>query len=159
MISFLMAGDIGILLPCTRTWVHLSSSPSGAPCYETKSFGSYLFKYTHQTQTCWDVSENYHKLDLWAIYLAEHLGTIGLRGFVGGAVHTHGLPVAGELQGELFLPHLLDDMGSSRPLLSLAQVGFVGVVVVHLLSQNSQCSLRSLSYLLIHILTLQNRTG
>lgn len=31
------------------------------------------------------------------IYLAEHLGPSSFGGFVGGAVHTHGFPVTGEL--------------------------------------------------------------
>lgn len=40
--------------------------------------------------------------------LDEHLGaTIALGG---GAVHGHGLPVTGELQGEVLLHQLLDDL-------------------------------------------------
>lgn len=40
--------------------------------------------------------------------LHEHLGaTIALSG---GAVHRHGLPVTGELQGEVLVHQLLDDL-------------------------------------------------
>lgn len=91
------------------------------------------------------------------IYLAEHLGTSSFGGFVGGAVHTHGFPVTGELESELFLPHLLDDMGRGCSSLTLAQVAFVGVVIVHLLGQNNKGSLSGFSYLLIYVLCLQQR--
>ena len=37
MISFLIAGDIGTLFPPTRTWVHLSNKPSGAPYKQQKT--------------------------------------------------------------------------------------------------------------------------
>ena len=47
------------------------------------------------------------------MYLDEHLGaTIAL---AWGAVHRHGLPVTGELQGEVLLHQLLDDLSGTKP--------------------------------------------
>lgn len=41
-------------------------------------------------------------------HLHEHLGAAVALG--GGAVHRHGLPVTGELQGDVLLHELLDDL-------------------------------------------------
>ena len=54
---------------------------------------------------------------LWVAhrYLDEHLADGGA-GLVGGAVHRHGLPVSGELQGEFLLHQLHDHLTDNTPL-------------------------------------------
>lgn len=45
-------------------------------------------------------------------HLNEHLGAAVALG--GGAVHRHGLPVAGELQGDVLLHELLDHLWEDK---------------------------------------------
>lgn len=78
-----------------------------------------------------------------------------LGGLEGHAVRGHGLPVSGELQGELLLPlglHVLagDDGGGTA-----VQAGLGAVEGVELLSQDDQSGLSGLTNLLHNIISSQ----
>lgn len=91
-----------------------------------------------------------------SLYLNEHLGSGSEAGDLGGdAVAAHGLPVPGELEGELLLPHavdaVVDDQGGVAPGLA----GLVEVPRVQLLGQYGQGGLGGLAYLLEALLVLR----
>lgn len=99
MIFSLMPWLRGTLLLPTLTWVHLSITPSGAPCEVEQIYTmsnrklqtSYMF-----TTTCF-----------FSAYLYKHFAHGGT-GFVWSAVDRHGLPVSGELKSALLLHQLFD---------------------------------------------------
>ena len=93
-----------------------------------------------------------------ATHLGEHAGAPRHPGgLVRHTVDAHGLAVTGELQGEFFAPHVLDDMVADGAELALVQPTLVGVVEVEFLSQHSQGCLCCLAHFLINVLSLGMR--
>ena len=96
---------------------------------------------------------------MFCTHLTEHSSTSRCPGgFVWRAVNTHGFPVAGELEGEFLLPHLLDYMTTDGSLLSLVEARLVCVIEVTFLHQDGEGGLSGLPYFLVNILGLfENR--
>lgn len=91
----------------------------------------------------------------WNPYLAEHFDPRScLGGLIGRAVDAHGLPVARELQCELFPPHVQDDLVAGGAHFTLVQRRLVGVVHIHFLHQHHQGGLCCLTHFLICALGL-----
>jgi hypothetical protein len=90
------------------------------------------------------------------VYLAEHTSATWCAGwFVWRAVHAHGFPVTRELEGEFFLPHLLDDMVTGHTLFTFVETSFVSIEVVDFLYKDGEGSLGGFTDLLIYSLSLQ----
>lgn len=101
MIFCLIPGVNGTFMFPARIWVHLSITPSGAPCGKAKeepiqpADSFYLF-----------VRESPLSCFMKGTCLHKHLGHGRPAGFVWSAVNRHGFPIPGEFEGE-FLPHQL----------------------------------------------------